>query len=492
MYRDYRDQQEFVDFYLPFGGKMRKDNRWVKLAELVPWEEAEEPYKGSLANTGMGQPAKDSRIAFGALLIKEILGLTDEETVLQIQENPYLQYFLGYHEYQEEPLFDPSMMTHFRKRFQMEMVGQINETMVKQAWTKKDRKKEPQEAHDDESRDQEESEDPGHENDDIQEENNKGKLLVDATCSPADITYPTDTGLLNKAREKTEKFIDELYAKVKDIMKKPRTYRKKARKQFLSFSKSRKPRKKKIRKTLRQQLNYIKRNLSHIITLAEKVGVQNLPKKQYREMLIIQELYRQQREMHEQHMHKTPDRIVSISQPHVRPIKRGKASVDTEFMDRLSWDNYGEGKDLPEQIERYKERTGVYPESVHADKIYRTRENRKYCKERNIRLSGPPLGRPRKILSENTPEAKAHKQQIREDENARIPVEGKFGQCKRKYSMNRIMTKLKNTSETTIAMTILVVNLMKMLKDSFLSIFDAAIFKMLGHYFVFFNIKSSY
>jgi len=162
------------------------------------------------------------------------------------------------------------------------------------------------------------------------------------------------------------------------------------------------------------------------------------------------------------------------------------------FMDRLSWDNYGEGKDLPEQIERYKERTGVYPESVHADKIYRTRENRKYCKERNIRLSGPPLGRPRKILSENTPEAKAHKQQIREDENARIPVEGKFGQCKRKYSMNRIMTKLKNTSETTIAMTILVVNLMKMLKDSFLSIFDAAIFKMLGHYFVFFNIKSSY
>ena len=102
------------------------------------------------------------------------------------------------------------------------------------------------------------------------------------------------------------------------------------------------------------------------------------------------------------------DRIVSVSQPHVRPIKRGKAGAATEFgakisaslidgvsfVDRISWDAYNETGDLIGQIKAYRTRFGHYPESVHADKIYRTRDNRKFCKKHGIRLSGPPLGRP--------------------------------------------------------------------------------------------------
>src|SRR5690625_6422264 len=62
------------------------------------------------------------------------------------------------------------------------------------------------------------------------------------------------------------------------------------------------------------------------------------------------------------------------------------------FLDVLSWDSYHEGKHLQESVEKYKRRYGYYPEAVLADTIYRTRENRAYCKERGIRLSGPKLG----------------------------------------------------------------------------------------------------
>ena len=85
------NQTEFADFYLPFGGKLQASNRWVKLAAKMPWQEVERCYAESFAGTGMGAPAKSGRIAYGALVIKEQLGISDEETVEQISENPYLQ-----------------------------------------------------------------------------------------------------------------------------------------------------------------------------------------------------------------------------------------------------------------------------------------------------------------------------------------------------------------------------------------------------------------
>jgi hypothetical protein len=204
-----------------------------------------------------------------------------------------------------------------------------------------------------------------------------------------------------------------------------------------------------------------------------------LSKKQYRDLLVIGELYRQQKEMYEKKSHTAEGRIVSISQPHVRPIVRGKVSADVEFgakislsvvdgytfLDRLSWDNYNESVDLITQIEKDKKRFGNYPESVHVDKIYRNRKNRSYCKERNIRISGPPLGRPPKEPGE----VKRLAQEAYEDEKSRIPIEGKIGNGKRRYGLDRIKTKLKETSETVIGVTILVMNLEKILRDFLLS-----------------------
>lgn len=132
-----------------------------------------------------------------------------------------------------------------------------------------------------------------------------------------------------------------------------------------------------------------------------------LSDQEYKYLLVISELYRQQKEMHKSRSKRIDDRIVSISQPHIRPILRGKAKAGTEFgsklsislvegnalMERLGWDNYNEGTTLRESIEKHKERFGFYPEAVLADQIYRNRENRAFCKEKGIRISGPQLGR---------------------------------------------------------------------------------------------------
>jgi hypothetical protein len=173
------------------------------------------------------------------------------------------------------------------------------------------------------------------------------------------------------------------------------------------------------------------------------------------------------------------DRIVSITQPHVRPIKRGKAGRDTEFgaklsvsvvdgfsfVDRLSWDNYNESGDLVEQIETYRHRFGCYPASMHVDQIYRTRANRAYCKQRGIRMSGPPLGRkPHAVSREEKREAAA-------DEAIRNHIEGKFGQGKRRFGLGRIMAKLASTSGAQIALTFLVMNLERALQLIFFVLF---------------------
>jgi IS5 family transposase len=122
-------QLEFVDFYLPFSGKLSAENRWVKLAEIIPWELAEEIYADAFRED-FGAPALPARVALGALLIKEREGLTDRGTVETIQENPYMQFFIGLHEFTQEPAFDASLMVDFRKRFGEAGLARISEAVA--------------------------------------------------------------------------------------------------------------------------------------------------------------------------------------------------------------------------------------------------------------------------------------------------------------------------------------------------------------------------
>ena len=142
--------------------------------------------------------------------------------------------------------------------------------------------------------------------------------------------------------------------------------------------------------------------------------------------------------MYDHRTHCVSDRIVSFHQPWVRPIVHGKVKAATEFgakydmsidggiarIERTSFDAYNESEVLVSAIRRYYDRHGYYPERVLADKIYRNRQNIQYCKARNIRLSGPALGRPRK--NENRDKLTEY-----QDNTDRIEVERGFSQLKR-------------------------------------------------------------
>jgi IS5 family transposase len=128
--REHRHQLSFEDFFLPFGGKLSGDNRWIKLAELIPWDELEDDYAAQFCK-GFGAPAKPFRMALGALFIKARLGLTDEELVEQIKENAYLQFFICLEAFQYSAPFDPSMMVYFRKRLPQAVLNDCNERIVR-------------------------------------------------------------------------------------------------------------------------------------------------------------------------------------------------------------------------------------------------------------------------------------------------------------------------------------------------------------------------
>ena len=297
MYRaEDRRQLELVEFYHSFGGKLDSNNRWVILSRQIPWEEIEKKY-GERFCEDNGAPAKTARMALGALIIEERLGLTDRETVEQIRENPYLQYFLGLTEYSYEAPFHHSLMTHFRKRFDAETLATINELIVAKARASGEEQGEA-------SCEDEKKGPPTH----------KGKLLVDATCTPADIAYPTDLNLLNEAREKTEEMIDAMHEPFVGKESKPRTYRKQARRDYLSVAKQKQPKAKRVRKGIRRQLQYLERNLKTIDRMGREGRLVYLSKRLYELLSVVREVARQQRIMYKSGIHRIAQRIVNLYQ----------------------------------------------------------------------------------------------------------------------------------------------------------------------------------
>ena len=296
---------------------------------------------------------------------------------------------------------------------------------------------------------------------------NKGTLMLDATCAPSNIRYPQDFSLLNEAREKLETIIIR-FCKTYGFSR-PRMYRRIARKNYLALAKAKKRSTKKIRATIRKQLAFIRRDIGYLENFMQDGYAPT--SKESTLLLTIYKLYEQQQYMYQNKTHSVDNRIVSIAQPWIRPIVRGKTKSPVEFgakfdlsiddnglgrIEKISYDAYNESTVLKEAAERFRERIGHYPERILVDQIYRTRENRKYCKMHGIRLSGPKLGRP---SLEKQP-AKEKKQEY-QDNTDRIEVERAFSLSKRCYGMGLIRTKLYDTTLTSIALSVFVTNLFK-------------------------------
>ena len=491
-------QIPLAEFDWPFQVALDENNRWVKMSECIPWDELAEGYYQGFSSS-QGRPLKDARLAIGAVIIKHKLCLSDRETVAQIQENPYLQYFVGLTGYQMAAPFAPSLLVEIRKRMGESMFEAFHGVIidaVEKAKTKNQSNKQSRSAQGKVRADDHDDEPPSVPGTTDKEQEQKparqGKLILDATVAPQAIRYPTDLNLLNEARMFSEKIIDQLYPET-DWQKKPRTYRQKARKAYLSVVKRRRPAGKVLRRGIKQQLQYLRRNLGHIERLLEHwpIGAElPLPGWLLYRYWVIQYVYAQQWEMYQNKIRRCDHRIVSISQPYVRPIIRGKQDKPVEFgaklsvsltgeglarVDHLRWNAFHEGGDLISQVKAYQTRYGVYPEAVLGDPIYGTRDNRRYLKEHGIRFAGKPLGRPRKVTETNREELKRLKAQRRVEYLQRIPIEGKFGQGKNGYDLNYIRAKRPDTSYAWINTIFLVMNLQILLRIFFALLKQAAV-----------------
>jgi len=462
MYKKNQHRQfRFTDFNQPVGLKMDPENRWVKKAAMIPWDAIEEKY-AELFPSDTGNPAKPVRMALGALLIQKQYGYADRELVEQIRENPYYQYFIGLPGYQQEQPFTPSLLVAFRKRLTDELLDEINEMIIEY--------NQPDDPGPDDPPGGEGG--SGGETSEDAPEKNEGTLILDATCAPQHIAFPQDINLLNEAREKLEGIIDTICFEYN--LPKPRTYRVNARKDYLALAKCRKRTSKRIRKAIKQQLQYVRRDIGYIYQFL--TGGKEISTKHRDLLKVILKVYEQQQYMYTNRTHSVEDRIVNISQPYIRPIVRGKAKSPTEFgtkldlsidadglarIEKQSFDAYNESDVLIDSVERYHNRTGHYPERVLVDKIYRNRKNLAYCKEHGIRITGPALGRPKKnILPEE-------KRQAYEDAVDRIEVERDFSLAKRCYGLGMIVTRLEETTRCSISLSIIAMNLDRMARGLF-------------------------
>ncbi len=453
------------------------------MESLVPWDEMAKVFLNSMS-AGQGRPSVDLRIVLGVLMVKHIEDLSEERTIEYVQENIYAQFFVGLSSFQTQPVFVPHLLVTIRKRLSEAGARQLNDLLISAAADAKaikHRKKpsdktpppEPpksdgSQAIDNESAKTSSALDPKS----TTPVSNRGDLIVDATVAPAHIAYPTDSKLLRRCRLITERLIDGLYENDRSLWpRKPRTYRREANKRYLSFSKKRRKTKKEIRRAVGRGLNYLRRNLKTITAMLDLLEASDEPcpwsfalRRQY---WIVQEIYRQQKEMHRDRRRRVNNRIVSVHQPHVRPIKRGKGGgKNTEFgpkinasvtegftrADQIDFNAFNEANHLIAQVEGYKARFGYYPSRVLADKIYWTRENRKWLKERNIHVGGVPLGPKRK-------RSKYEKERDRKRNNRRSEVEGKFGEAKERYGMKELYTRLPQTTKAEISFIFLAMNL---------------------------------
>ena len=433
------DQFELLKKFMPFKDHLDLENRWIVLADRIDWTGFEKTYSQTFSHTG--RPGIESRKLIGALLLKHILCMSDEEITRQITENPYLQYFIGLEDFRSRPPFHPTSLSNARKRLGEKEFDDFEKYLIDSL---------------------------------IREKLIKPKgFHVDATVFESNVTYPTDSGILNKARGFC---VEQIRSLSKIAGRKIRTSCRKAQKEYRSFQKKRRKTKKEIRRMNKSLLQYLRRNirqLTEIITESESKG-HFVSGKLLERLETVKQIYAQQKYMYDNKTHRVEGRIVSLAKPYVRPIVRGKTGKDVEFglkgnlsyvdgylfLDHHDFENFHEGSRLPESVEKFRTRFAKHARWASGDQIYGTRENRRYLKRLKeeesveIRTSMKPLGRPK--IRGSTDSSKRWRRKKQKERNR---IEGAFGVTKEHYLLKKVRAKRPETELSWIKMGLLSHNL---------------------------------
>lgn len=461
--------------------ELDKSNRWVVLGDQLPWVELEKIYNSRLGNSKRGAGNKPARMVLGAMIIKHKFNLGDIETIEMIRENPYMQYLCGLHEYTDKPIFNPSLFVVIRSRISEKELNDMTVCLMEKRMQISEARRE---CEDESSNENNGGGHPVSETEtsdgnaapfvDAQGREHEGVLKIDATCADAEMRYPVDVDIIHDGCRKVTDYIKKV-CRVFGL-RKPATNYKYARQVYMQLVKKSKKKGKMVRETIAMMLNYLHKDIRILLDLLSK-------NKNYYECFFLYEksiltatlkMYHQQKEMFESKTHTCADRILSIFQPHVRAIVRGKARAKTEFgakigtsivegytfVDHHSWNAYNECSDLELQIELYKQRFGHLPSTILADKIYLNKANRDIIKEYGIQSYCKPLGRPPK----DPPSAKMKSKMVKAT-GERNEIESTFGTGKRIYRANNIRAKRPDTARCWTGMCYFVKNVMKFLRE---------------------------
>jgi hypothetical protein len=417
-----KDRDTYVLFpeLFPFGGHLDERNRWLRISELIPWAEIEAEYLKSFSP--QGRPAKDAQLILGLLLLKHMTKLSDRELLVTVMENPYMQAFCGFHSMATTATLDASTLTQARKRLgpKFSRAGAVTYAVLIE----------------------------------------RG-IIRRRGCWPMpgrsrEIKFPTDVGLLNDVRRWAVRTIKKLGGKF-------RTRRRKAEKEFLSFSKTKRKTRKIIRKAKKAMLQYARRNLGQLEQLIKNIP--DIEKKVLEYLAVSKEILRQQAEMYKRKANRIANRIVSLFRPYVRPIKTGKQAKETEFgakgaltyvggflfLDFWKHEAYNEADHVARHMGAYTERFGKLPPYFVADMKYGTRKNRTDLETLCVRPSFKPLGRKAKQRDDAW---------FKKKQKERNRIEGGFGHGKEHFGLARVRYKGEATSEVWVRLGLLAMNLM--------------------------------
>ena len=461
-----------------FLDELDKTNRWVALGDLLPWTELEKEYNSRLENQKNGAGNKPARMILGAMIIKHNLNLSDAETIEIIRESPYMQYFCGLHEFTDKPVFDLSLFVTIRKRISEEELNKMTVKILnkQKRLLEEKRKREEEEAKKNgEELPAPEPEDPNAASfTDSKGRKHKGVLKIDATCADAEMRYPVDVDIIHGGCRKVTDYIMKVCEMFE--LHKPRTNYKRTRQAYLQLVKKAKKKGRMVRETIVVMLNYLHKDIRILMDLLakDKTYYESLFTYEKRTLTAILKMYHQQEEMYRLKKHTCADRILSIFQPHVRAIVRGKAKARTEFgakigasivegytfIDHHSRDAYNVNQDLLLQIKLFKERFGSLPATILANKIYLNRANRDILEDFEVHSYCKPLGRPPK-----DPPSDEMKSRVAKAIGERNEIEYSFGTGKRIYRANDIRAKLPDTARCWTGMCYFVKNVMKFLGE---------------------------
>ncbi|MBI4178855.1 transposase [bacterium] len=408
---------------LPFAEFVfNEDHPLLRLSAAIRWDNLLEQL-GAFYDPDKGRPCAPLRAQAGTLILKHVKDLADRAAVGFVQENIYAQRFCGLGPAQASDYMNPATgLSNFRAKIGPEGMAVIEEVLTCAAEGRRLAR--------------------------------GGKLIVDTTCVPLDIIYPTDIRLLERCRRAIVRLLKQ--AKGFGVEALYRTYNRTARKIFVTFSKLSKPSEKTRRRVHKRLFQFVRRNVKQLADLREKATralgprcaldpelrgwLQGLKTTELR----VRAILHQQKLVRRGIVH-IPHRIVSFHKDHVRPIVRGKFPLATEFGPKVLFalvrgcmyrvaayqDNAADALMIAPALRWFYERFGRLPREILGDRGFFARWRVKALKAMGV---VPGLQQRGKVIEKSA----AHRRQIRQ----RLPIEARISLGKRKFGWGRCRARI--------------------------------------------------